>query len=132
MPATSTEAPGETPSSWVHPAALKAPKPGTLVLPPAREERRGSPAALLGRLARLGHGLLHSRVGLVLMAAAVVAGGLALGWEWLAIAGILPLVLSILPCVAMCALGLCMMKGGNDKSFHPRRRRRYGLGQTGF
>lgn len=37
--------------------------------------------------------------------------------QWLAIAGILPLVLSILPCVAMCALGLCMMKGGNGKSF---------------
>jgi len=37
-----------------------------------------------------------------------ILAGVALGWEWLAAIGALPLLLSLLPCVAMCALGLCM------------------------
>ena len=40
---------------------------------------------------------------------AIGGGGLALGWDWLAAVGIAPLVLSAAPCLAMCALGLCMM-----------------------
>ncbi|MGE3977733.1 MAG: hypothetical protein AB7F94_09100 [Nitrospira sp.] len=71
---------------------------------------------LVASAVRLARGLLRSRMGLVLIAALVAAGGLALGWEWLAVAGVLPLVLSVLPCVAMCALGLCMRKGGDGKS----------------
>ncbi len=80
------------------------------------EERTGDAAALLASGARFVRGLLRSRLGLILTAAVVVAAGLALGWEWLAVAGVLPLVLSVLPCVAMCALGLCMVKGGNGQS----------------
>ena len=34
--------------------------------------------------------------------------GLALNWSWLVAAGIAPLILGLAPCVAMCALGLCM------------------------
>ena len=42
----------------------------------------------------------------------------AFNWSWLAAAGIAPLLLTALPCVAMCALGLCMNKvtGGSCKS----------------
>jgi hypothetical protein len=45
----------------------------------------------------------------------VVAAGLALNWSWLVAIGVAPLLLTALPCVAMCALGLCMMpKGGKS------------------
>lgn len=49
--------------------------------------------------------------GLILAAVAIAAAGVALNWSWLVAAGIAPLLLSVLPCVAMCALGLCMKKG---------------------
>jgi hypothetical protein len=39
----------------------------------------------------------------------VAAAGIALGRNWLAAIGILPLILALAPCAAMCALGLCMM-----------------------
>ena len=45
---------------------------------------------------------------IILLAAAGIAGGLAFNWGWLAAAGVAPLLLGVLPCVAMCALGLCM------------------------
>lgn len=49
-----------------------------------------------------------------------LGGGLAgftLGWPWIAAAGLAPFVLSVLLCAAMCALGLCAMRGG-QKSCH--------------
>lgn len=45
---------------------------------------------------------------IVLLAAAGIAAGLAFNWSWLVPAGVAPLLLGVLPCVAMCALGLCM------------------------
>jgi hypothetical protein len=61
---------------------------------------------------------LHSRLGargLVVLGGAVIAVGLALNWSWLVAIGVAPLLLTALPCVAMCALGLCMMpKGGKS------------------
>ena len=46
---------------------------------------------------------------LVLAAAALVAGA-TLNWSWLVAVGVAPLLLAVLPCVAMCALGLCAHK----------------------
>jgi hypothetical protein len=43
--------------------------------------------------------------------------GVVLGWPWIAAAGLAPLLLSVLPCVAMCALGMCAMRIG-QKSCH--------------
>jgi hypothetical protein len=57
---------------------------------------------------------LGGRGGLLIVAATVVAGGLALNWSWLVAAGIAPLLIGVLPCVAMCALGLCMHKMGGQ------------------
>ncbi|MCD1636710.1 hypothetical protein K7H91_23430 [Martelella mediterranea] len=51
---------------------------------------------------------LGGRRSLLLLATVALIGGLAFNWSWLAAAGIAPLILSVLPCVAMCALGLCM------------------------
>jgi hypothetical protein len=46
------------------------------------------------------------------IAAAVV--GLTLGWSWVVALGVAPLILTLAPCAAMCALGLCMsMRNGS-------------------
>jgi hypothetical protein len=58
---------------------------------------------------------LRGRNGMIaLLVLAVVIGG-ALNWSWLVAVGIAPLLLTVLPCAAMCALGLCMnrMAGGS-------------------
>lgn len=48
---------------------------------------------------------------LLVVAAAMITLGMWLGWGWLVSAGVAPILLSILPCAAMCALGLCMNHG---------------------
>ena len=58
---------------------------------------------------------LGGRRGLLALGAAAAVGGLVLNWDWLIAVGVAPLLIAALPCVAMCALGLCMsrMAGGN-------------------
>ncbi len=53
--------------------------------------------------------------GLILLLVAAVAAGVFLDWKWLVAVGAAPLVLAVLPCAAMCAVGLCAM-GGNKES----------------
>lgn len=53
---------------------------------------------------------LGGRKGIIALAALIVAAGAALNWSWLMAAGIAPLLLSVLPCLAMCVLGLCMSR----------------------
>ena len=48
--------------------------------------------------------------GLLIVAIVVVTAGVALNWSWLVAIGLAPLLLGVLPCVAMCAVGLCMGK----------------------
>lgn len=55
---------------------------------------------------RLRH-LMTARRILLVAAFAVIAGGIVANWGWLVAVGIAPLILGTLPCVAMCALGLC-------------------------
>ena len=52
--------------------------------------------------------LRDRRAALAILATAALATGAALNWSWLVAAGVVPLLLSVLPCIAMCALGLCM------------------------
>ena len=59
---------------------------------------------------------LRGKNGLIAVAVLAVGGGLFLNWSWLVAAGIAPLILGILPCVAMCALGLCANKMGGKSS----------------
>lgn len=59
------------------------------------------PLGILGRFFR-------SRRGLILLAAIALGLGAALNWSWLVAVGIAPLLIGVLPCAAMCALGLCM------------------------
>ncbi len=49
------------------------------------------------------------------LAVAGVGAGLVLGWDSLVAAGLSGLVLALLPCAAMCALGVCANRmGGKD------------------
>lgn len=59
---------------------------------------------------------LTSRLGLTIAGLVVVAAGLALGWNWLSAIGVAPIILSLAPCAAMCALGACAMGRGNKSS----------------
>jgi len=54
------------------------------------------------------------RRGWILLGLAAVAGGLAMNWGAVVALGLAPLLLGVLPCVAMCALGMCM-GGGHGK-----------------
>ena len=55
---------------------------------------------------------LRGRRGLMLLAVVVLAAGAALNWGWLVAIGIAPILVALVPCAAMCALGLCMNKMG--------------------
>lgn len=58
---------------------------------------------------------LSGRRGAAALVVSAVVIGAALNWSWLVAVGIAPLLLTALPCVAMCGLGLCMnrMTGGS-------------------
>lgn len=47
-----------------------------------------------------------------------VLGSAALGWKWLVATGVASLLLSVLPCLAMCALGMCMNRRPGGGSCH--------------
>jgi hypothetical protein len=64
--------------------------------------------------------LLRPRVLLTLAAIAIVAG-LALNWSWLVAAGLAPILISTLPCLVMCAFGVCVMCRSADKPSAPLR-----------
>lgn len=53
-----------------------------------------------------------------ILGAAVVAGGLAMGWNQLVLLGVAPILVSLLPCLLMCGV-MCLMhckKGKKDES----------------
>ena len=57
----------------------------------------------------------------MIAATVLVAGiGLAFNWSWLVAAGFASIIIAVLPCVAMCGLGLCMAKGGAGRAPTPR------------
>jgi hypothetical protein len=52
---------------------------------------------------------LGNRWGLLVLGGLVVIAGLFLGgWAWLVAAGLAPVILSTLPCLVMCGLGVCI------------------------
>ena len=57
--------------------------------------------------------------GRTILAGAAIVGALAgivLNWGWLVAAGIAPLILAAVPCLAMCAFGLCADKQRDGQS----------------
>ena len=93
----------------------------TLPDTPLQAPRPDDPSLGRDYLAALKHGLhgLRTRLGtrgLVILGAGAIAVGLALNWTWLVAIGVAPLLLTVLPCVVMCALGVCMMPKGEKSS----------------
>jgi len=62
---------------------------------------------------------LSGRRGLIIAGIAVVAAGLALGWNWLTAIGAAPIILALAPCAAMCAVGACAMMKANSAATAP-------------
>lgn len=83
-----------------------------LAVPPAQAPMPTSCCPPYSRL-QLPLGALRSWIGnrYVLIAAgfAVVGSGMALGWGWLTAIGVAPLIVSVAPCLIMCAVGGCLM-----------------------
>ena len=64
---------------------------------------------------------LGSRTALLAFAIVALAGGLAFNWTWLVAIGVAPILLSTLPCLVMCAFGVCMMcRSNKTQSVTPR------------
>ncbi len=81
-------------------------------------------------LSRLGLNLARYYLGnrwvlLALGGLAVIIGLYFGGWSWLVAAGIAPILLTLLPCAIMCAVGLCSMKmmGGSSEAKSDQSRR---------
>lgn len=55
------------------------------------------------------------RRGWILLGLAAIGGGLTMNWDTVVALGLAPLLLGVLPCVVMCALGMCMSGGGGGK-----------------
>jgi hypothetical protein len=55
---------------------------------------------------------LRGRRILFVLAGLAAVAALALSWDWLAAIGVASLLLTALPCLVMCALGLCMHRMG--------------------
>lgn len=62
---------------------------------------------------------LGGRRGLIVGALALGGGGMALGWPWLVAIGAAPVLIALLPCTIMCALGLCMRGKSNQTAASP-------------
>lgn len=67
-------------------------------------------ASLANNFLSMGRHYLGNRMALLILAVVTVAGGAALNWSWLVAIGVAPVLLSALPCLVMCGLGLCMHK----------------------
>jgi len=53
---------------------------------------------------------------LITLAVAVLAAGLYFGWSSLAALGLTTFIISLLPCAAMCALGICASRMGKKET----------------
>lgn len=67
-------------------------------------------ASLANNFLSMGRHYLGNRMVLLILAVIIMAGGAALNWSWLVAIGVAPVLLSTLPCLVMCGLGLCMHK----------------------
>jgi hypothetical protein len=62
-------------------------------------------------------GRVRQGVTLAVLAVAGVAAGLYFGWNSLAALGLTGVIVSLLPCLLMCAAGVCMSRmGGKEQT----------------
>ena len=69
------------------------------------------PKSLWRNLPQAARHYLSGRRGWIALAIVAIGGGLVLNWSWLVAIGVAPFLITLLPCAAMCALGLCMHRG---------------------
>lgn len=74
------------------------------------ESNKTVDASLANNFLSMGRYYLGNRMALLILAVVTMAGGAALNWSWLVAIGVAPILLSALPCLVMCGLGLCMHK----------------------
>lgn len=77
------------------------------------------PRSFAGDLFYAARYYLGSRAGLVAIAVAAFGLGAYYNWAWLVAAGFAPIILAALPCVAMCALSLCMSGRSKNSTHEP-------------
>lgn len=58
---------------------------------------------------------LGNRRALLVLAIVASIAGLALNWNWLVAISLAPILLGTLPCLVMCAFGVCMMSSSARK-----------------
>jgi hypothetical protein len=78
-----------------------------------------APRSLAGDLFYATRYYLSGRIGLIAIAAAALGLGAYFNWGWLVAAGIARILLTALPCAAMCALGLCMGRKTMNQTDEP-------------
>jgi len=72
-----------------------------------------SSAGCCGAASSSGRWFANRKILLTAVVVVALGGAAAFGsWGWLVAAGLAPLLLSVLPCLVMCGLGLCMMRKG--------------------
>jgi hypothetical protein len=59
--------------------------------------------------------LMNWKLWLAVAVIAAVAGA-AFNWSWLVAAGLVPILLAVVPCLAMCALSLCARRGSQERT----------------
>ena len=59
---------------------------------------------------------LGNRRVLIVLAGIAILGGLTFNWNLLVAAGIAPVLISALPCAAVCAIGVCCVKKSAGQS----------------
>jgi hypothetical protein len=64
-------------------------------------------SALAQELLRVARSYIGGWRALLLLAVLAVSASAALNWSWLVAAGVAPALLTALPCIAMCGLGMC-------------------------
>lgn len=84
----------------------------------------------------------HNRWVLAGFALVLIGAGLVWQWSWLVAIGVAPLLVGAVPCVAMCALGLCMHRmcsrtgsaapNGTSQALHLSRRPDMTIGKISF
>jgi hypothetical protein len=72
------------------------------------QSTKAADTSLAGDLQRAVRHYVSRRPALVILAIIAIAAGVVLNWSWLVAAGIAPVLLTALPCLVMCGLGLCM------------------------
>ncbi len=82
---------------------------------PSESTRPTQPTLFQDVFALVRH-ILGGRRRIILLSVAVLAIAAVLNWGWLGAIGVAPLLLAVAPCLAMCALGLCMKPGAKSCS----------------